>query len=576
MAATLRTNLNPSLTATSLVLLLILFIRTTRGLDLTDEMQYYGELRGLIETGKLFSNDLFIQQSVYILFYPAFYLYHSIFGFDGLVLFGRLLMALLSILVFLYAYRKLLRFQFPHLIAGLTALSLTFAIPYHGVFAPSYNTISQVLWVVFTLKFFEWKQSSLVSLGALPVVTAFAHPTAAVMMALLIVVRLLVERDFRQLGKLALILLCGALIAAPAFLYFATPLEYLASLSFSSGYGVGATFFLEKSEPITLLAIYAMFWGCSIFGNQSHRARFAFLGGLLIAVSIVFLSTDPVGRTYSPQNVDILSALSVLAYVWSLSNISNGDEKSMRHIHWIAVLLLAYATTLGVTSDNGITQATGAFMVGLPLLLGIAVSTVSIKRNPNRSSVFNVVCVAFVFSLYLVLWTRHPYQEVNWFAANTSIKSVPAFKFISTSAERTEFIRRMQGELEGVTRGRRTLIVSEYPGLYFALGAHPETCMLFMHSLISDKSERALLDCLVRKQPEIVVDIFANNDIARSDSRIKRVLHNYYFQRDVSCAKQLVKFNSSTKINPEQLTYLVCRKRIGYVNLLEAEGALIA
>lgn len=112
----------PAFLAASAVLSLIFFIRTTRGLDLTDEMQYYGEIRGLIETGRLFSNDLFIQQSVYILLYPLFYLYHLTFGLDGLVLFGRLLMSILTASVFAYAYRKLLALEFSRSIASLTAL----------------------------------------------------------------------------------------------------------------------------------------------------------------------------------------------------------------------------------------------------------------------------------------------------------------------------------------------------------------------------------------------------------------------------------------------------------------------
>ena len=90
MRDTIRRNFtNSTFIATGLILLLILFIRVTRGLDLTDEMQYYGEIKGLIESGKLFSNDLFIQQTVYILFYPLFYLFHLAFGLEGFVFFGR-------------------------------------------------------------------------------------------------------------------------------------------------------------------------------------------------------------------------------------------------------------------------------------------------------------------------------------------------------------------------------------------------------------------------------------------------------------------------------------------------------
>ena len=543
--------------ATSLVLLLILFIRVTRGLDLTDEMQYYGEIKGLIETGKLFSNDLFVQQSVYILLYPAFYLYHLIFDFEGLVFFGRLLMVALSIAVFLYAYRKFLDLKFSSLVASLTALSLTFAIPYHGVFAPSYNTISQIIWIIFTIRFFEWKQRSTISWGVISIITAFAHPTSAVMMSLLILVRLLVEREFRRIVELLLVLLGGALIATPVILYFATPQEYLASLAFSSGYGVGAAFFSSKSQPITLLVIYAMFGACLLFWKRFHRVGFALLASLFIVVAIVLFSAGLVGGAYTQRIVYVLSSLSALAYGWSLSNISAGHAKLRQRISWLVVALLAYATTLGVTSGNGLGQATGAFMVGLPLLLGIAVSSVPNKEGTNNS-LLKSVCVVLVFTLFVVHWSRYPYREHGWWQANQAIQTVPEFSFISSSQERVDFIQRMQRALGPVIRDRRTLIVSEYPGLYLALGVRAETCMLYMHSLTSDKSEEPLLNCFDKKKPEIVVNISSNNGLGQENSRIKTVMNNLYYQRRFNCAIDLVEFGAIAKHNPKQLRYSVC------------------
>lgn len=546
---------NSTFIATSLVLLLILFIRVTRGLDLTDEMQYYGEIKGLIETGRLFSNDLFIQQSVYILFYPAFSIYHSIFGFEGLVFFGRLLMAALSIAVFLYAYRKFLEFKFSFLVASLTALPLTFAIPYHGIFAPSYNTISQVFWIIFTIRFFEWKQRSAISWAVIPVVTAFAHPTSAVMMALLILLRLITEREFRQVAKVILALLGGALVALPIVFYFATPQEYVASLIFSSGYGVGLTFFSSFYQPIALLVIYAMFGSCLLLGTRFQRAPFALLASMIATVAIVLFLVGPSGYGYSGRIVLALSSLSTLAYCWILSNYSKDDTDPRLRTNWLVLLLLAYATTLGVTSGNGIVQVTGTFMVCLPLLLGIAVSSAT---NPKTDGYLKVACLVLVAALFLTHWLRYPYREAGWWKANQSIQSVPELKLISTSQERMDFIQSMRKILAPVVQGKHTLIVSEYPGLYLALGARFETCMLYMHSLTSDKSEKALLTCLSKKKPEIIVDILSDKDIAKEDSRIKTVLHGYYSQRGFNCTNKIIDFHSMVKYDPEHLKYAIC------------------
>lgn len=554
---------NSSFIAASLVLLLILFIRVTRGLDLTDEMQYYGEIKGLIETGKLFSNDLFIQQSVYILLYPAFYIYHSLFGFEGLVFFGRLLMAALSIAVFMYAYRKFLEFKFSAPIASLTALSLTFAIPYHGVFAPSYNTISQALWIIFTIRFFEWKQRSAISWAIIPVITAFAHPTSAVMMALLILLRMSIERDFKQVAKVILALLGGGLIALPIVLYFASPQEYLDSLKFSSGYGVGSVFFSSKLGPVTLLTVYAMFGVGLLFGKRLQNTNFVLLASAVIAVAIVLFALNRAGGAYTFRTVYVFASFSVLAYIWSIVNSSDGNAAIRHRSHWLVVSLLAFATTLGVTSGNGIVQATGAFMVGFPLLLGIAVSSESNKVD-TANSLLKTACVALVVVLFMVHWSRYPYREVVWLKVNQPIQSVPELKFISTSLDRAEFIQRIKQELEPIVQGKRTLIVSEYPVLYQALGVQPETCMLYMHSLTSDKSESVLLKCLNEKKPEVVVDIYSNKDMASEDSRIKNVMRIFYSQRGFNCENKSISFDSDGEPNPA-LKYRICKQDVSEI-----------
>lgn len=550
---------NTNFILASLVLLLVLFIRVTRGLDLTDEMQYYGEIKGLIETGKLFSNDLFIQQSVYILLYPMFYIYHKLFDYEGFVFFGRLIMAVLTIAVFIYAYRKLLEFKFSAHVAGLTALSLTFAIPYHGIFAPSYNTISQVLWIIFVIRFFEWKQQRAISWAAIPVITAFAHPTSAVMMAVLILMRMSVERDFKQVAKVILALLGGGLIALPIVLYFASPEAYLDSLKFSSGYGVGSAFFSNIYKPIALLFIYAMFFLFLIFGRRFRGATFSLIGVCLTVVSIVLFLVGFAGGAYNTMVVCVLSSLSALAFGWAQSNISDsGDTKLMRNLYWLVAALLAYATTLGVTSGNGLGQATGAFMVGLPLLLGNALSTGAKNEGSGSFFIFRIASVALVLTLLFVQWSRYPYREAGWWQANQPIQSVPEFSLITSSQERTAFIQRMKHELEPMVQGKRTLIISKYPGLYFALRAHPETCMLYMHSLTSDKSEGVLLNCLSKKKPEIVIDVLADKDMVQEDLRINYMMHRYYSQRGINCTNETMKFNSISKNNPEQLRYSVC------------------
>ena len=552
---------NSSFIAASLVLLLILFIRVTRGLDLTDEMQYYGQIKGLIETGKLFSNDLFVQQTVYILFYPVLSLYHSIFGFDCLVIFSRLLMSALTIGVFAYAFQKLVSLDFAKWVAAFTALSLTFAIPYHGIFAPSYNTISQVLWIIAALKFIDWRHTNSLSWGVIIVLMLFAHPTSAVTLALLISVRCLVERQYLGLRKLMLSLVGLTLVALLVGVQFASVPEYLASLRFSSGYGVGAQFFSNFQQPVTLALIYIMF-GCFILLNSWKHNFNIFIPVLLaisISISIFLFGFGYVQWGYSPYVVIFLSLSTAIAYGWGLSNADIGDLSARNGVHWGAVFVLVYATTLGVTSGNGIGQATGAFMVGLPLLLAVAVRGSTFHASISVESTINIVSTILVTIQFAVHWSRFAYREESWWKTSEIIQTVAEFRYIKTSPVHMEFIYRMQNSLRMKAEGKRTLLVSEYPALYFALEAKPETCMLYMHSISSDKSEAELLNCLNKKSPDVIIDISPDNNYS-SELRVKKVMDSYRRGKSYNCETDPVRIDTGNSSYPTPLKMLVCKK----------------
>ncbi|MFC1867383.1 hypothetical protein ACFL0H_04550 [Thermodesulfobacteriota bacterium] len=524
-------------------------------MDLTDEMQYYGQIKGLIESGKLFSNDLFIQQLVYILFYPVFYLYHLVFDFEGLVFFGRILMSLISISLFLYAYQKLKSFKFPDTIAGLTALSMVFAVPYHGIFAPSYNTISQVLWIVFTLRFFEWKRSGAISWGIFPIIMFFAHQPSAVAITLLVLVRLLVERKFKQIGRLFLVFSGCVIIVIPIMLYFATPQEYLASITFSSGYGVGTNLFSGKGQYKVLIIIYGLFFSSLFFSRRLSAKYLALLTFTGLVITIILFSAGLFHYECPWWVVYALPYLSALAYCWALSHWFAVEIKSWERIHWLAVLLLLFATTLALTSSNGITQSRGAFMVGLPLLLGFAATRAPNKEITGYRFLKNS-CVILLLALFVVHWISFPYQEARWWHTNYPLKSVPEFRLIKTSLERSEFINRMQQLLGPFANNKKALIVGRIPALYFALDASAETCMFCMHSIKSERSEKVLLTCLDKKSPEIVIDFSSEG------SRINSVMKEYCNSKKLSCVVDTIEFPLNSNLTPNQLSFSVCKPTI--------------
>jgi hypothetical protein len=553
----------PAFMFAGLILLFILYIRTTHGIDFSDEMQYYGEIKGLIETGQLFSNDLYIQQTVYILFYPVFVAYHLLFDFNGFVFFGRVLIALVSIVVFLYSYHKFVEFKFSEIVSAITALSLTFAIPYHGIFAISYNTISQALWIIFIIQFFEWKPRHALSWAAIPFLTAFAHPTAAVIMSLLIISRFGIEHNFRKIINFILSLAGYGLSAVPVILFFASQQQYLDSLKFSSGYGVGSAFFQSKIGPLTLVFVY-LFFGISFIKLDSTKIiKYLHVLFLILFFACLFYATGLVSGGYTYRTVLVLSFISSITVNYLKTNAQPSEYFNNYQINWLIFSILLCATTLGVTSGNGIGQATGALMIGLPLLLALVLSNKLVYEKYDNQ-LWSYICVTLLSVLFIIHWCRYPYRESFWWNANQPIASSQAFNYIRTTQERLSILEKMTSVFGAVAKDKRTLVVGEFPIIYTLLNMRYETCMLYMHSLTSEKSEKALLDCFENRSPEIIFDINASNDIATSDSKIKTTMEIFYTKIDFACkpVDSLITLPNHSTSNPAWIRYKQCQPSI--------------
>jgi hypothetical protein len=541
----------------SLFLLIILSIRTIGGLDLTDEMQYYGEIKGLIDKGRLFSNDLFLQQTVYILLYPAFYVYHHFFGFDGLVFFGRFLIATLSLGIFFYSHKKLLEFKFPPLIAIFTALSLTFAIPYNSSLSPSYNNISQVLWIIFTIMFFEWKSRRAFSWATLIILMAFAHQTSAITMLFLFLVRLIINRGFVEFAKVSAIFFVPLLLGILAILNFGTINEFKDSIIFSSGFGVGKVFFSYKNEQIILIIICTLFISSILFYKHLQKIDFNLLSNYLLGFFILLSLSGYIQQT-SFYTVLLLSLLGAFSYAQSILKSSKYQVINTSHIHWLAIMLLFYIATLGITSGNGIRQGTGALMVCCPLFLAKSLSSESASKRPEKLFKKNL-SVLLLLIFYMLQWARYPYREDFFWKTTNFVKTVPEFKFISTSNDRLKFINQIKNELYPYIYGKKTLIVSSYPGLYFITGADIETCMLFMHSASFSKSFDILQSCLNKKNPEIILDIYSDNDLNYYDPSFKTKMSHFYERRGFICNQKIIALDAKPNLNPTPFKYRLCK-----------------
>ncbi len=527
----------------------VLLVRTTHQIDLTDEMQYYGQIKGLVESGHLFQTDLFIQQVVYIVLYPAFYLHHMFFGENGLIFFGRLLMSLITLGVYTYVYNKFTELSIPDFISAASASTLTFAIPYHGIFAPSYNTLSQALWIVAATNFLVWKSTlkfSTMLWSILFLLMFLSHQTAGIALIIIVLVRILWEKDFSILVKIVKETFILFLVAILFLLYFGNFNDYWVSLKFSKGFGVAEVFFSNIRQPAILICIYFSFVISGIFIERFGKNTNSYLLSLAIicfAFVIILVGLGKASGAYSIRMVYLLTPLASLMYGLALQN-SQQNSQILEHgikdrIYWQAFFFMVMGTNMAITSGNGIGQSTGSLMVAIPLfsacgfmLLKPNIAVVIQTINPIKMSI-----TLLILMLFIVHWLSYPYRDEKVWYSNLTINSVPAFKYIRMSTLKFDFVSDSQNFLGPLTnRNARTLIASEYPALYFILGVKQASCMLYMHSTGSEISYKILQDCIKSKAPDSVILFVAQN------YKITELINNYIKSEKFECiSKTLIK-----------------------------------
>jgi hypothetical protein len=541
------------------LLLLLLFLRSTRGLDLGDEMQYYGQILGLVESGRLFTNDLFIQQLIYVPLAPLFALHHALLGSDGLVIFGRIVLGALTVAMCLHVVRKLVAAGIPLFPAQLTALALAFAAPYHGIFAPSYNTVSQLLWICFSVDFIGWRRGGEVGhLALITVLMAFAHPPLAVTMTLLILCRSVLTGEARRALRFLGFLTIGGLGSMAVLSALVTPSNVLAALRFSQGFGVGnagATGIMIVAGALMAAAL-PIGRRISQAGHPWPLAVAAITAAGLVGTSVLFVS-GILAVWWERPAAAALAAITALAGMQA-AGAANGTQER-RSVEWLFAIMLSHAVTLVFASANGLSQSVGAWMIGLPLLLGVAAR--GSARPALAGATHGVVVQWLAVALLAMWWCSFPYREEPWWRATATYPSIPAFRHIKSSPERTEFLASLQTALLDEARGRRIVVAGEYPAVYFSLEAEAATCVFFMHSLTSDKSESELRACMEHRDPEIIIDII---DIERSEipsiARMRSFIRQYAADRGMACEGKVLRLHLKAAHVPANPELVICRQ----------------
>jgi hypothetical protein len=509
-------------------LMAVLAIRCWRGLDITDEMQYYGQILGLVESGRLFSSDLFVQQLVYLLFYPVFKAYHLVFGEVALVLFGRVVLALLLIGLYVCVRMELLRLGAAKWQAGLAAFAVTFAVPFHGIFALSYNTVSQAGWVLFILWCMAPRAVPPLRWTALLVVVGFAHPVAAIVMAAVLAVLLLVQGGRIEWRRWAIAVLGGLVFSVGVLLSFTSWADLSRALVFSSGFGAGgATLFQDPTSLYSVLAYVSAMLLLS-WGVPRMPWRWGWVVGVPLVAFMLWGGCRLVSEAWSyGYTVPIVQFAGLLAIAFVVLACLR-PAASASALRALILISLVHAMALVGTSSNGLAQGLGALMTVTPLACAL------VSPQVPRGRPWMAVTMSILVSLLAVLhWTKTPYRDWPWYRLDHSLDDIAVFRYLKVSSPNFDLLDSYRQAVGPAMAGRPALIASQRPGLYFALGAHPQTCMLYMHSAGGAASAQALSSCLGKRQPQVILEV--QDSGSQVESSLWRIIREQIEQRGMSC-----------------------------------------
>jgi hypothetical protein len=528
------------------ILALTLLAKSFVGVDLTDEMQYYGQIISLVNNNSLFINDLFIQQTVYLLFYPIFKIFINFFGDTNLIFFSRIFLSIIILILYVYSYKKLL-IEFPKYISSLVSFALCLSVAYSGIFGISYNTVAQIFWIIFTLNFYNWSNRNIILLSFLIILVFFSHPISAFAFSLLVLSRLIAERKINESIHLIKLLIFFGTLSLCYLLYFADLNKYLSSIIFSKGFGVGK-FFTQYIQYIFFLLFCLMFPAINylhqkkIFLNLFKIINFPSLIIIYILCGLLLSCINFFETAYSAKLVIYLTLLIGIVYVYILFNSRKSKNSNFL---WLIILLLTYIASLGMTSANGMTLTSGSLFVILPIFFAVAFT-----NDLNTNYCKKKICLLLLCCFYLFQSINYPYRDNIKWNNLAQINNFPMLNFIFTSKERVIFLDKLRDTLIPFTDGKKTLILSEYPVLYLGLDVIPETCMLYMHSIQSINSKNILSSCLLNKNPELLIDIYSEDNISKRDSLIKSLTKNIYKDKVNKCEN--IKFHYQIQDNKKR------------------------
>lgn len=482
-------------------------IRIFYGLDFNDEMQYYGELQSLLESNKLFTSDLFLQQTVYILVYPILKVYYVLFGASSIIVFSRFLLSLFLMTIYGISRRALMRAGVGPTAAAASSFAITLAVPLYNIYAISYNTVALGLLALSFTAMLDWKQRvtvrTLAGHATLVALLLLVYAPLGAGIASVLLARYAIDNGFNSAFRFSRYATSFVAATLALVAMFSTFDDAAVALRFTSAFNIGQ----NASDTIRFLAMLV-----AVSAAARLLAKYVDPKSPQLAVNpmlvVTLLSATLVAVLAGITEAVIGNVWTAVSYVTVLCAATfaltvRGDMMARRN--WVFVLLLMSAGIMGGISSNGIKQAHGVAMMATPII--VAISTSRPYDGPSSRIIggLGAVIIFGILSVWVCVWLANPYRDEYLWSSQSSISSAPAFRHIRVSALKSSAAAEIRDLLAEVPPGARLLIIGAHPWIYMVLNAKPDSDMIFMHLTGRDAAYELLASRLSARRPDYIL-----------------------------------------------------------------------
>ena len=461
----------------------LLIVKTYMGLDFTDELQYYGQILSLLNHEKLFAEDLFIQQIVYIFYLPLFKLFQWLNpDLNGLVLFGRCCL-FFTITINILLIRKLLSsFNRASIHFACTFICIAMA---DKIFAVSYGSLALILSTLIIALYLSQNHFTKKNLFAsfLCVLLCFCHPSFGICLTC---VWIALSYFDKEKGLMHFV---GGFITAASFLFglliFTSYLDlndFFSSLNFSSKYN--NAIILKIDQDMQILGIYWLFsTAITIFTYFKNNTLLELPPILKNKSSPLIIFTFSVSfifyfwNSFSSLQSYIFYYISVLVSLYLSSTDTKRNSLFLR-LHWAGTFT---GTIISITSGNGLQAFSQGVVIFSPFLLLLIVDRIKISTPIFART--GLVFTTFILLISATWAIRHPYRDQRLQNLTHESEFGNIFSGLKISQTKKKAITWLNESLDGlgIEDGESALVVGGHPWIYFGSGLKPRTPVTFMH-----------------------------------------------------------------------------------------------